>query len=964
MKNWRFYLVTLTAVFSVSVIKYLLNDALQIQSPILLFFVAVTLSAWIGGFFHGLLATFLSMIVIGFQFIQDIPFTPVWYTRFTLYFLDCLVVVWVCAKLRNSRNKLNLAYNDLQQTQKSLKYREDQVFRIFQSNMLGIVFSRFDGSIIEANDYFIDLLGLDRKKIETGEANWKSFTAPEDLPISQKAVEAIKSNVPPTPFEKEYIHSNGTRISVLVGAAKTDDDNIVAFVMDISDRKKIETELSLAKDKLEESVEIRTQQLTEANKSLSASQRFLDSVIENIPNMIFVKEAQDLRFVRFNKAGSDLLGLPAHELLGKNDYDLFPKDQADHFVSKDREVLSGRTKIEVDEEPLNSPKGIRYLRTVKLPILDDKGDVAYLLGISEDITEKKQAEDHKMEFLKEQAARVEAEKTASKFSFFAKATEKLNESLDVQTSLDRFSKVIVENMASWCIIDLLGPGRTTLNRLVCNSDSIGRLENLPQHLPLTSVTDRIIKRKERLFYRTIDDDLLAEIIRDPRVIESIRRQKDPSLIGVPLIYQGRTLGALTMISKENEDPFRELDLVIAQDLAKRASLAMENARLYHKATAANRAKSTFLANMSHEIRTPLGAMLGFAEIAMDHRGLPEEIKGQISTILKNGQQLLQLVDEVLDISKVESEKIEIEKIEFSPRAAIEDILNLLMVKAKVKGLNLSYISRDRLPNCIKTDLLRLRQILINIVGNAIKFTDEGGVEVEVRFTPDIVTAGFGRLEFFIRDTGIGIAEENRKVLFEPFSQVDNSMTRKFGGTGLGLFLARKLARLLGGDVRLTQAQVGSGSEFNVFLNVEYSNKQIEANSSEGRAAEVESAAPQGRVLLVEDSEENRIIVKTFLAKMGISTDTAVNGREGIERAKQAHYDVILMDIQMPEVDGFEAIQHLRRDGYSGTVVALTAHAMKGDREKCLEYGFDEYLCKPISRSSLFTCLEQFIPLSK
>ncbi len=368
--------------------------------------------------------------------------------------------------------------------------------------------------------------------------------------------------------------------------------------------------------------------------------------------------------------------------------------------------------------------------------------------------------------------------------------------------------------------------------------------------------------------------------------------------------------------------------------------------------------------MSHEIRTPLGAMLGFAEIALDNPNLPKESAQQIETILRNGHQLLHLVDEVLDISKVESEKIEIEPISFSLNKMIEDILNLLLVKANAKGLVLKVSHESALPTSIRTDQLRLRQILLNVIGNAIKFTTVGEVSVAVSFVPQ--DSSNGRLEFRIKDTGIGIAPEQRTSLFEPFMQADSSMTRKFGGTGLGLYLSRKLARLLGGDVVLNVDQCENGCEFKVHIQVEYSNEASTGaiTNSSVQSHEAVRSVPvktgDAHVLIVEDSPENRIIVKTFLDKMGISSDFAVNGRDGVQKAHQKDYDLILMDIQMPEMDGFEAIHQLRREAYVGPVVALTAHAMKGDREKCLEQGFDDYLCKPITRQALSGCVSQFI----
>ncbi len=431
---------------------------------------------------------------------------------------------------------------------------------------------------------------------------------------------------------------------------------------------------------------------------------------------------------------------------------------------------------------------------------------------------------------------------------------------------------------------------------------------------------------------------------------------------VPLGYHGKVFGALSFIACETAQKYDDFDLSIAQDLAKRASLAIENARLYTKASEASRAKSAFLANISHEIRTPLGAMLGFAELVLDEKNLNAQQEAYIATIARNGRQLLRLVDEILDLSKVESDRIQIEQLSFSLPALLNEVGALLKVKTDEKGLGLTVEGVNFLPERVKTDPLRLRQILFNVIGNAIKFTEKGSILVSARFKSEGNSSHKGALEIMVSDTGIGMSEESMGNIFQPFVQADGTMTRKYGGTGLGLFLSRKLARLLGGDVILRRSALNQGSEFQINIAVDRDSAKLSRSEAKPKLTSVKAAhsgGPQIKVLLVDDSPDNRSLISAFLSKPGIEVDLAENGVTGVDKALHNQYDVVLMDIQMPEMDGFEAVRVLNQKGYRVPVVALTAHAMKGDRERCLRAGFNDYLCKPVNRQSLMDMLHRY-----
>jgi PAS domain S-box-containing protein len=373
---------------------------------------------------------------------------------------------------------------------------------------------------------------------------------------------------------------------------------------------------------------------------------------------------------------------------------------------------------------------------------------------------------------------------------------------------------------------------------------------------------------------------------------------------------------------------------------------------------ANREKSNFLANMSHEIRTPLGAILGFTDLLSENSITDEKRKEYLKVIRRNGRNLSELIGDILDLSKIEAGCLELESQSISINDLIESVMTLLKTKADDKKLDLVVRRVGSIPRNIKTDPLRLRQILLNIIGNAIKFTNAGSITVTIEssHTPD----GKDRNLFFtVKDTGRGISEEETLRLFQPFTQADSSTTRKYGGTGLGLALSQKLARALGGDLILSDSVRGLGSTFVISIPLVPDYTETVSLPSEPKVTPKNSRSQplQGlRVLLAEDSPDNQFLIRQILAKSGIFLEVADDGAAAVEMATQDNYDLVLMDMQMPKLDGYEATRELRKRGLDLPIIALTAHAMRQDREKCLAAGCSEYLSKPINPSLLYQVL--------
>jgi signal transduction histidine kinase/ActR/RegA family two-component response regulator len=430
---------------------------------------------------------------------------------------------------------------------------------------------------------------------------------------------------------------------------------------------------------------------------------------------------------------------------------------------------------------------------------------------------------------------------------------------------------------------------------------------------------------------------------------------------------------------------------------------LESARA--TAEAANVAKSQFLANMSHEIRTPMTAILGFADLLAAPDVDDAERRAHVSVIQRNGRHLLAIINDILDLSKIEAGMMQVERVDTPVREFVDEVASLLRVRAEGKGLTLDVTVEPDVPDRVRTDPVRLRQVLVNLLGNAIKFTQAGSVRVHVRLQRG--SRGGRWLRFEVVDTGIGISGRQLGRLFTPFAQADSSMTRRFGGTGLGLAVSKRLAAMLGGDITVT-SQPGVGSRFVMTIDAadaladappttpdpaatpppapttpqpDAANlpatppapatpsptapaptmAEPEAEPEPDTPPEPIAADPASyRVLLVEDGEDNRRLVGYMLRKAGYTVDLAEHGREGVERARSGEpYAVVLMDMQMPVMDGYTAAGELRRAGYDRPIVALTAHAMTGDRERCVQAGCDDYLSKPVDLPAMLATLQRW-----
>ncbi|MFT3680926.1 MAG: ATP-binding protein [Ferruginibacter sp.] len=530
-------------------------------------------------------------------------------------------------------------------------------------------------------------------------------------------------------------------------------------------------------------------------------------------------------------------------------------------------------------------------------------------------------------------------------------------------------------------------------------NEIGQLKNLQQEVaginnmlnmldsmindtgtdPLLAKLQRHVKQKIEFNYRVLDTfsikgknaaELLIDAQSDKHIIDSIR------IAALEISKQRQeTVTQLTRQADEDGTRAKTLGSILALVAALAAAFAfgyvsnrLRQQRILinqlneseKKARDAVVVKENFMANMSHEIRTPMNAILGFTNL-LQRRQLDNESKEYVQSIQRSGENLLTLVNDVLDFSKIEAGMMRIESAPFSINGLVHSVETMLQGKAKEKGLELKASIPSGIPDTLEGDANRLTQILVNLIGNAIKFTSQGSVHVNIKSERIHNNTVF--LLFSVTDTGIGIEKEKQATVFGRFQQVENTVTRKYGGTGLGLSIVKELVALQHGDI-FVESVPGKGSTFSFIIPYIISSTQFTKLPATGMHEFATHNNKHINVLVVEDNDLNKSLMKHLLMQWHLSFNIVSNGREAVDDLKENNYHLVLMDIQMPEMDGYTAAQVIRHELKSDVpIIAMTAHALAGEREKCLSFGMNEYLSKPIMEEDLYKLIIQFTSAS-
>jgi two-component system sensor histidine kinase/response regulator len=743
----------------------------------------------------------------------------------------------------------------------------------------------FETNILDWDERMRDIYGVAKGTVINRDL-WTAAVVPEDLATAEGAVERALNLKSQEMAEFRILRPDGALryVQTAQGVMLNRVGEVVRVIglnVDITERKQLEN-------------------------LLRQERIFLRTLIDSIPDSIYVKDMAGRKVIA-NLAEVRVSGLQSEsEVLGKDDFDLHPKELADKFFADDQVVLkTGQSVLNREEYVLDEQDQKNWLLTTKIPLRDENGKIVGLIGLGRDITARKQAD----QALKDSEARFR--------ELFENASDLV------------------------CTMDLAG-NLTSVNKSGERLTGYTRSEAVGMNLAEMVTPEMFVVTREMI------NGKLAQDVTTTYEVDIIR--KDGSQV------------TLEISSRLLHQHGKETGIqAIGRDVTQRKQMEAELKRARDAALESVRLKSEFLANMSHEIRTPMNGVIGMTDLLLE-TDLSSTQREYTDTIQSSADMLLTIINDILDFSKIEAGLMRFEKIDFELRGAVEATVELLAERAQAKGLELASLVYRDVPTALRGDPGRLRQVLTNLIGNAVKFTDQG--EVVVRVTKISETASDAVLRFEIQDTGIGVSAEAQQGLFRAFTQADGSTTRKYGGTGLGLAISKQLVELMGGQIGIESA-LGHGSRFWFTGRFE---KQFESAIA---AREPVVNLSGTRVLIVDDNATNRNILKHQTSSWGMIATEAESGEQALELLRAGvlrgePYNIAVLDLMMPDMDGFQLAEAIKSDPTIArvTLVLLPSFVERGHGERARQAGIAAYLQKPVRQSQLYDCLTELSAQSK
>ena len=669
------------------------------------------------------------------------------------------------------------------------------------------------------------------------------------------------------------------------------------------------------------------------------------AMLDGAPDAILLVDGTGvIRLV--NERAERLFGYARSQLLGRPSTLVLPDD-----VRAARDVQRDVYGLRRD--------GSRFLAEISVsPLVTDGGRL--ITAVVRDVTDRRRLEDDRVDRGRAEVARAHAEEIGRRASFLAEASRVLAASLDYEATLRSVARVAIPYLADYVLVDVLETQGRLRRLAAAHRDPVleERLASGPGQGPVTSGTsalEAVIERGEPTLVRDVSDDWLAARARDAEHLGAAAGARPTSLMLVPLRARGRTLGVVSFVLVNGARRYALADLALAEDLAQRAALAADNARLYREAQDASRAKDEFLAVLSHELRTPLTPVLGWVRMLRTGTLAPEATERALDTVERNTRLQAQLVEDLLDVSRIIAGKLSLNLRPVALGPIVDMVIEGAAASALAKSIIVTRQVEPDLPR-IEADANRLQQVVANLLSNAVKFTPAGGrVEVGVARAGD-------DLRLTVADTGDGLAPEVAPHIFDRFRQADSTITRQYGGLGLGLSIVRHIVERHGGTVQATSEGPGHGTTFTVTLPIggPLSDAPIGAARTPSPAAEDSLAGV--RVLVVDDEPDTREMVTEILKAAGAEVLAAGSTDEALRRADEGAPDVLVSDLAMPARDGYALLRALHGRGMAGGLVtiALTAHARREDRERALGAGYDAYVTKPVEPAALAALVKELV----
>lgn len=873
------YSVSILCVGIALVLTFLLQPFLD-RSIFLIFFAAIAVSTWYGGIKPGLLATVLSALLVKYFFINpQFSFSvesPDSIIKLGLFTLVTMFISWLNSELRTSKQKLEISF-------KHLAASEARFRRLKDANIIGVIITDIKGGILEANDAFLNMVGYTREELLAGRINCRKMTPPEYLEKSDRSIVELIDQGVCQPFEKQYIRKDGSLVNVLLGLALLEDnsDQVIGFVVDVSERKKAEDSLRKQEEKLR-------------------------LITDSLPVQISYVDAQQ-RYRFNNQRYEEWFGIPIAEIYGKHIKEILGESVYQKIVPYVKTVLSGN-QVTYETKLLHQNGKIHDTSVTYIPQFNQQGKVEGFVALIRDITEQKQAEN---------ALKQSEEK-------FRKLTEKVRVipwEADPKTGNFTYIGLQTEEILGYSLTD-------------CYSDNFWEEHIHPEDKEWAVKYCLMSSQTEENYefeYRMLAADGRVVWLYD---IVNVVRSKD----GAKQIH-----GFMIDIT-ERKQAEQEREQILAREKAART-----------EAEAANRIKDEFLATLSHELRTPLNAMLGWTQLLRSRKFDEATTARALETIDRNSRSLAQLIEDVLDVSRIIRGKLRLNMSSVEIVPVIEAAIDTVRPAADAKHICIES-EFDPAVGVVIGDANRLQQIVWNLLSNAVKFTPKGGkVEVKIQRIKS-------RVQIQVSDNGAGIATEFLPHVFERFCQADSSTTRSHGGLGLGLAIVRHLVELHGGTVFATSPGLEQGATFIVNLPMKAVINEDDTPKSQPFLTNSESVNYQlsilenVRVLVVDDEADTRNLLTTILGQYGAQVTAVASTQEAMTALSQFHPDILISDIGMPEEDGYTLIRKVRslpsNEGGKIPAVALTAYARSEDRTQALLAGFQLHIPKPVNPGEL------------
>ncbi|MDZ8024575.1 MAG: PAS domain S-box protein [Nostoc sp. DedQUE11] len=889
------------------------------------------------------------------------------------------------------------------QTELELQEHEEQFRLTFEQAAIGICHVSLDGRWLLVNQRFCDIIGYEREEILA--LTFEDITHPDDLETDLDYIQQLLEGIIPRySMEKRYIHKNGSTIWInldvsLLRQSSREPVYFISTIQDIDERKHAQIALQQSEERYRsliaatsqivwtadsqgrspdiptmraytgltesevinfgwlnaihpedrkkttqawmQAVETRSlyqveyrirgidgnyryfqgrgvpvlngdgsiwewigtctdiHERKEAQEALQESNTLLRSILESTPDFIVVKDLEG-RHVALNSNLAKFLGKPIDEIIGKDDFELLPPDVASAMMAKDRQIIATGIAETYEEDAHNGEIRGTFL-TTKAPWRDTHGNILSIIAISRNISDRKQAE-------------LALQKSEERFRSLIEATSQIIWSTDSQGAFvtdqpqwRAFTGQTVEELWGWGWLNKVHPEDKAYTTEVW----------------LAALTNRSL-------YQT-----------DLRIQRYDGEYHYFSARGVPIL--------------DGNGNIREW-VGANTDITERKQFEITLAKAKEAAEAASYAKSEFLANMSHELRTPLNGILGYAQILQRSRHLHEEARSRIDVIYQCGSHLLTLINDILDLSKIEAQKAELMPTDFHFPAFLQGVAEMCRIRAELKNINFRYQLASELPIGIRADEKRLRQVLINLLSNAIKFTDAGSVTFTITYGSE------GKIRFHIRDTGIGIPQDKLEAIFQPFEQAGDSR-RQTEGTGLGLAISQRIVELMGSSIHV-QSQIGVGSIFWFDVNLPAADEWVKTSQADDKGQIIGIKDWRPKVLVVDDKWANRSVIANLLSPIGFEIAEALNGEEGWQKVQEFQPNLVLTDLLMPELDGFGLIKRIRESNTFKdiAIIVSSASVFETDQHRSLEVGGNEFLPKPIQATDLFLKLRKHLNL--